>query len=248
MTTAAAIIIGDEILSAKVRDINTPLAIEFFAELGVDLERIVIIGDALGGIAAEVAQCSEKYDVVITSGGVGPTHDDCTVRGVADAFGVKVVRHPEIEEMIRAYWGERFTESALRMAEVPEGSRLFYGDDGLLPLVVFKNVYLFPGVPRLFAAKLPSLRSEISGTPKVVHGVFLNADESRVAPLLGQVAEECSDVKIGSYPRFGEEADHRLWISIEAIDADCVAAATDRLLDLLSDEEIVRVERCEPRG
>ncbi len=248
MTTAAAIIIGDEILSAKVRDANTPLLIDFFADLGVDLERVVVIGDELKAIAAEVAACSEIYDVVITSGGVGPTHDDCTVRGVADAFGVAVVRHPNIEEMIRAYWGDRFTESALRMAEVPEGSRLFYGDDGLLPLVVFKNVYLFPGVPRLFAAKLPSLCGEISGTPKIVHGVYLNADESRVAPLLSQVAEECSDVKIGSYPRFGEKTDHRLWISIQAVDAECVAAATDRLLDLLSDEEIVRVERSDPQG
>jgi molybdenum cofactor synthesis domain-containing protein len=243
MTTAAAIIIGDEILSAKVRDSNTPLLIDLMAELGVDLERIVVIGDEYEGIAAEVAACAEKYDVVITSGGIGPTHDDCTVRGVADAFGVQVVRHPDIEAMIRAYWGPRFTESALRMAEVPEGSRLFYGDDGLLPLVVFKNVYLFPGVPRLFAVKLQSLRGELKGTPRFVHSVFLNADESRVAPLLGQVAEEFSDVKIGSYPRYGEETGHRLWISIEAVDAGSVAAATDRLLDVLKDEEVVRVER-----
>ncbi len=243
MTTAAAIIIGDEILSAKVRDRNTPLLIDLFAELGIDLERIVVIGDDHGAIAAEVATCSARYDVVVTSGGVGPTHDDCTVRGVAEAFGVGVVRHPDIEAMIRAYWGGRFTESALRMAEMPEGSHLLYGDDGLLPLVVFNNVYLFPGVPRLFEAKLPSLRRVLSGTPKVVYGVYLNSDESRVAPLLAQVAEERPDVKIGSYPRFGEQTDHRLWISIEAVDGDRVAAATDRLLDLLKDEDIVRVDR-----
>jgi len=246
MTTAAAIIIGDEILSAKVRDANTPLLVDFFADVGIDLERIVVIGDDRAGIANEVALCAEKFDVVITSGGVGPTHDDCTVRGVADAFGVDVVRHPDVEEMIRAYWGERFTESALRMAEMPEGSRLFYGDDGLLPLVVFENVYLFPGVPRLFAAKLPSLRTELSGTPKTISGVYLNSDESRIAPLVGQVADECPTVKVGSYPRFGEGKDHRLWISLEGVDRTEVAAATDRLLDLRKDEEIVRVER--PHG
>jgi molybdenum cofactor synthesis domain-containing protein len=243
MTTAAAIIIGDEILSAKVRDTNTPMLIDFLATLGVDLLRIVVIGDQCEDIAAEVADCSAKYDVVITSGGVGPTHDDCTVHGVAEAFGVKVIRHPDIEAMIRAYWGERFTESALQMANVPEGSRLLDGDDGLLPLVVFKNVYLFPGVPRLFAAKLPSLRGEVRGTPKVVHGIYLNSDESRVAPLVGQVASECPGVKIGSYPRFGEAADHRLWISLDGVDGETVAAATERLLELLEDEEIVRVER-----
>jgi molybdenum cofactor synthesis domain-containing protein len=243
MTTAAAIIIGDEILSGKVRDVNSPLLIDLLAELGVDLERIVVIGDDHAVIAAEVAACSAGYGVVVTSGGVGPTHDDCTVRGVADAFGVGVVRHPDIEAMIRAWWGARFTEAALRMAEVPEGAHLLDGEDSLLPLVVFKNVYLFPGVPRLFAAKLPSLRRVLSGTPKVVYGVYLNSDESRIAPLLAQVAEEQPDVKIGSYPRFGEHTDHRLWISIEAVDGNRVAAATDRLLALLKDEDIVRVER-----
>jgi molybdopterin-biosynthesis enzyme MoeA-like protein len=226
-----------------VRDVNTPVLIDLLADIGVDLERVVVIGDERGEIASEVAACARKYDVVITSGGVGPTHDDCTVRGVADAFGVDVVRHPAIEEMIRTYWGPRFTESALRMAEMPKGSRLLYADDGLLPLVVFENVYLLPGVPRLFAAKLPCLRGEFSGTPKVVYGVYLNSDESRIAPLLGQVAEECPKVKIGSYPRFGEKTDHRLWISIESADAECAAVATDRLIELLEDEDVVRVER-----
>jgi len=243
MTTAAAIIIGDEILSAKVRDSNTPLLVDLLAELGVELGRISVIGDDCETIAAEVASCSNKYDVVITSGGVGPTHDDCTIKGVAGAFSVGVVVHPELEAMIRAYWGPRFTESALRMAEMPEGSRLLYSDDGLLPLVVFGNVYLFPGVPRLFAAKLPSLRGELTGTTKVLHSVFLNSDESRVAPLLGQVAEEHPEVKVGSYPRFGEAVDHRLWISLEAVDGAKVSAATDHLLELVPDEDVVRVER-----
>jgi molybdenum cofactor synthesis domain-containing protein len=243
MTTAAAIIIGDEILTAKVRDANTPLLIDLFAELGVELRRIVVIGDDCATISAEVASASAAYDVVITSGGVGPTHDDCTIKGVADAFSVDVVIHPDLEKMIRAYWKDRFTETALRIAEMPEGARLLYADDGLLPLVVFKNIYLFPGIPRLFAAKLPSLRIEISGTPKILHSVFLNSDESRVAPILSQVDEEYREVKIRSYPRFGEDIDHRVWISLEAADSTMVSAATDRLIELLPQEEIVRVER-----
>jgi molybdenum cofactor synthesis domain-containing protein len=243
MTTAAAVIIGDEILSAKVRDANTPLLIDLLAELGVELQRIVVIGDDRAVIAAEVAAASAAHDVVITSGGVGPTHDDCTIHGVADAFSVAVVCHPELEAMIRAYWGHRFTETALRIAEVPKGARLLRAEDGLLPLVVFKNVYLFPGIPRLFAAKLPSLRLELKGTPKILHSIYLNSDESRVAPQLTQVVNEHREVKIGSYPRFGEATDHRLWISLEATDAGLVDAATDRLLELLPAGEVVRVER-----
>ncbi|HSO21982.1 MAG TPA: molybdopterin-binding protein [Chondromyces sp.] len=242
MTTAAAIIIGDELLSGKFRDENTPLLIDLMVDLGVDLQRIVVIGDDCPTISAEVAACSERYDVVMTSGGVGPTHDDCTVRGVAAAFGLGVVVHPELEAMIRGFWKERFTDAALRMAEVPEGSRLLGGGDGLLPLVVCRNVYLFPGVPRLFAAKLPSLRRELKGTVKVLSGLYLRSDESRIAPLLNTVVAEYSDVKIGSYPRFGE-SDFRLWISLEGVDGAHVSAALDRLLELLPPEDVVRIDR-----
>lgn len=242
MTTAAAIIIGDEILSGKVRDENTPLIIELMAELGVELQRIAVIGDDCATISAEVAACAGRYDVVLTSGGVGPTHDDCTVRGVANAFGAGVVVDPTLEAMIRGYWKERFTEAALRMAEVPEGSRLLAGGDGLLPLVVCRNVYLFPGVPRLFAAKLPSLRRELKGTVKVLNGLYLRSDESRIAPMLNQVVAEFPEVKIGSYPRFGE-TEFRVWISLECEDGARVAAAVDRLLELLPSGDVVRVDR-----
>lgn len=235
------VIIGDEILSGKVRDTNAPLLIELLRDLGVRLGRLVYVPDDLDLIATEVRSCAESFDAVITSGGVGPTHDDCTVPAIARAYQVDVVRHPGIEDMIRAYWGERFTEAALRMAEMPAGSRLLYSSDGLLPLVVFRNIYLFPGVPRLFAAKLRALRDELTGTPPTVRHLYLNSDESRIAPLLGQVDGEFTSVKIGSYPRF-EAGDHRLWITVEADAAADVDRATDRLLELLPPDDVVRVE------
>jgi molybdenum cofactor synthesis domain-containing protein len=241
VTTAAALIIGDEILSGKVCDTNTPLLIDLLRELGVELCRVVYLCDSVDEIAAEVKACSEKFDAVITSGGVGPTHDDCTVEAVAHAFGVGVVRHPDIEAMIRAYWGDRFTEAALRMADMPDGARLLYTSDGLLPLVVFENIYLLPGVPRLFAAKLSALRAELKGEPPRLRHLYLMSDESSIAPLLDQVDQEFPAVKIGSYPRF-EAGDHRLWITVEAAAASDVDSAVRRLLDLLPPDQVVRVE------
>jgi molybdenum cofactor synthesis domain-containing protein len=241
VTTAAVLIIGDEILSGKVRDTNAPLLIDLFREIGVELKRLVYLADDADSIAAEVRACSDTYDAVITSGGVGPTHDDRTIDAVAEAFGVGVERHPDIEAMIRAYWGERMNDAALRIADMPKGSRLLYSSDGLLPLVVFRNVYLLPGIPRLFASKIGALRDELDGEPPELRNLYLNSDESRVAPLLSQVDEEFPGVKIGSYPRF-EAKDHRLWITVEAANAELVAAATDRLLELLPDEDVVRVE------
>ena len=245
MTTAAAIIIGDEILSGKVRDANTVPLIDLFADIGVELQRISCIGDAEEDIIAEVRSCSERYDAVITSGGVGPTHDDRTVAAIATAFGVGVERHPELVEMIHAWWGERFTDAALRMAEIPAGSRLIYSNDGLIPMVAFRNVYIFPGIPRLFAAKIEALRGELDGSPRHRADLYLSADESAIADRLAAVDEASPEVKIGSYPR-SEGEDHRVWITVEAADADSVNTAVDRLIEVLSADDVVRVERPDP--
>jgi FAD synthetase len=241
MSTVAGVIIGDEILTGKVRDANGPLLIDLCRDLGVCLERLVYIGDDTDIISAEVRWCSDRFDAVVTSGGVGPTHDDVTVEAVALAFGVGVDRHPDLEAMIRSWWGQRFTEAALRMADMPRGSRLLYSGDGLLPLVVCGNVYLMPGIPRLFEAKLGALRQEMKGRRPNLRSIYLSSDESRIAPLLSQVAGEFAEVKIGSYPRFDEQ-DHRVWITIEAQAFEAVNSAVDRLLELLSDDDIVRVE------
>jgi len=241
MTTAAALIIGDEILTGKVRDTNGPELIDFFRALGVSLRRLIYIGDEIDEIAAELRDCSRRFDAVVTSGGVGPTHDDCTIAAVAHAFDGSVVRHPELEAMIRAYWGERFTDAALRMAEIPDGARLLYSGDGLLPLVVFRNVYLLPGIPRLFVAKLAALREELEGTPLVTQSLYLRSDESRVASTLSQVDDEFPAVKIGSYPRF-DDSEIRIWITAEGPEENSVSAAVARLRELLPSEEILDIE------
>jgi molybdenum cofactor synthesis domain-containing protein len=246
VTTAAAIIIGDEILSGKVRDLNSAPLIDLFANLGVELQRIAYIGDEEEDIIAEVRQCADRYDVVVTSGGVGPTHDDRTVAAIARAFDVAVERHPDLEKMIHAWWRDRVTDAALRMAEIPAGSRLVFSGDGLLPLVAFRNVYIFPGIPRLFSAKIAALRHELHGTRKHLASIYLMADESTVADRVTAVDAAVPRVKIGSYPR-SEGEDHRVWITLESDDPKLLDDAVDRVLEVLDDDEVVRVERAQDR-
>jgi len=243
VTTAAALIIGDEILSGKVRDANAQCIIDLMSELGVELKRIVTIGDGEEEIAEEVRACSQRYDAVITSGGVGPTHDDRTVAGVARAFGVGVERNPDLERMIRTWWGERFTEGALRMADIPEGAELLYSSDGNMPLVVCRNVFLLPGIPRLFHAKIGALRQVLHGEDHAGANLYLSSDESAVAGILSEVDESFPGVKIGSYPRHGASEDHQVWITVEAGTRNEVEAAVDHLLELLPADEVVRVDR-----
>jgi molybdenum cofactor synthesis domain-containing protein len=243
VTTAAALIIGDEILSGKVRDANTQSIIDLMRELGVELRRIVTMGDDEAEIAAEIRFCSERFDAVITSGGVGPTHDDRTVAAVARAFGVGIVRNPELERMIRCWWADRFTDGALRMADIPQGAELLYSSDGNMPLVVCRNVYMLPGIPRLFHAKIGALRDVLKGEFHAGANLYLSSDESAVAHTLSEVDAAFPQVKIGSYPRHEASQDHQVWITVEAATAEEVNLAVDRLLELLPPNEVMRVER-----
>ena len=242
MTTVAAVIIGDEILSGKIDDTNTGHLIRMLRSVGAQLQRIVVIGDELDTIAAEVRSASQRYDVVITSGGLGPTHDDCTVAAVARAFDVDVERVPELEALIRRLWSGRLTEAALRLADAPAGSRVIDGSDRWLPVVAFQNVYLLPGVPQIFEAKLETLRAELAGEPVSVCTLFVDAFESDVADEIARVAGEQPRVKIGSYPRMGDP-DHRLRITVEGDDMEALERAVARLHELLPERSVLRTER-----
>src|SRR4029450_9571112 len=102
--SAALIVIGNEILSAKTRDENSPYLLRELRDLGVDVRKISVIPDELDPISDEVRVFSKAYDYVFTTGGVGPTHDDLTMQGIAAAFGREIHRHPELESVLRQYY------------------------------------------------------------------------------------------------------------------------------------------------
>jgi molybdenum cofactor synthesis domain-containing protein len=241
MPTAAGIIIGDEILSGKVQDTNAYHLIRMLHDAGVELVRISTIGDDPTCIAEEVNLCRGRCDHVLTSGGVGPTHDDRTMEGIARAFGRKIVRHPHLEKMVRSYWAERVNEAALKLAEVPEGAELLESDDGMLPVVTLENVFILPGIPQIFEAKLLRVRQVLSGQVAVLHSIYLNTDESSIAEVLTRVDRELAEIKIGSYPRIGDP-DHRVRVTVESTSAEAAERGLQRLLELLPADRIVRVE------
>src|ERR1700682_6690631 len=116
--TAGIILIGNELLSGKVVDANAVYLCRELRALGVDVRRIVFIPDEIDKIAAEGAAVSRSFDVVFTSGGVGPTHDDVTIEGVARAFGVPVVRDPAMVAALEGFYGGQLNPARLRMAEI----------------------------------------------------------------------------------------------------------------------------------
>jgi len=119
MPTAGILIIGNEILSGKVTDTNSPYLCRELRTLGVDVERILTIPDEVEIIAQEVRSQSGSYDLVFTSGGIGPTHDDLTMQGVAEAFGRRITLNESIARRIERAQGHAPNESQLKMARIP---------------------------------------------------------------------------------------------------------------------------------
>ncbi|MBA3817851.1 MAG: competence/damage-inducible protein A [Deltaproteobacteria bacterium] len=240
MATAGIVIIGDEILSGKFADENAAFLIGELRSLGVELRRVVMIPDVLDDIAMTVVDFAARFDHVFTSGGVGPTHDDVTMEGIARGFGTRVVRQPVLEERVRAYWGERLAEPNLRLADVPEGCELVYGKDEVWPVVAYRNVYILPGVPTLFRRKFIDIRDRFRGEAVTVARVYINADEGQIADHLDAVVAAYPEVKIGSYPRFSEQ-DFRVLITLEGRAAGDVARAQAMLVERVG-ARVVRQE------
>ncbi len=241
MSTAAIIVIGDEILSGKFADENAAYLIRELRELGVALRRIEVIPDSHEEIGVAVRAASERYDHVFTSGGVGPTHDDVTIEAIARAFGVRVVRNPILEGMLRAYYGARLEERNLRMAEVPEGAEMIAADAPSWPVTSFRNVYILPGVPVIFRRKFAAIRERFRVAPFHTRRVYCMSDEGTIARHLDAVVAEFPDIAVGSYPRFDEQ-DFRVIVTLEAKDAAQVAAATEALVARLPANVVVRTE------
>lgn len=239
--TAAVIIIGNEILSGKVTDENGAFLARELRRLGVDLQRMVVVADDAEAIGAEVRHCAQRFDVVLTTGGVGPTHDDVTMAGIARGLGREVARHPELAAVIRRLFGPAANEAALKIAEVPQGAELIFEEGLSFPLVAVANVYIFPGVPLTAHRKFLAIKHRFQDSPYFLKKIQISAPEEQIASDLNAVLETYPKLLLGSYPtEFGPNA--KVTLTLESKDPDYLAAAFERLLGLLPRDRILKVE------
>lgn len=235
--TAAVLIIGDEVLSGKVEEQNISFFIQRFRMLGVALERVAIVGDDREDIASTVREMSLQYDHVCTTGGIGPTHDDITMESIAYAFDVELVEDAVLLKLVQEVFGENPSEAHRRLARVPSGST-FDGTDGPpWPTVVFRNITIFPGIPRLLQSKFDVISSRYGGLPSYWGHVDILAREVDIYDKLNEVVAAHSEVEIGSYPR-REEDGWRTRLTVECLDADLATAALEQLEQAFLKERI----------
>lgn len=241
-STAAILVIGNEILSGKIRDENVPYLAEELFGLGVELRRVVMCRDDVQVIADEVNALRRDHDVVFTTGGVGPTHDDVTLEAVAHAFGRKLSRAPDIERLVRKHFGERTTEGHLRMADIPEGATLVRSGEMPWPTVLVDGVYVFPGVPQILRMKFPVLRDRLrADAPFVSRALFTKADEFELADLLDEAAAAHPEVAIGSYLAW-DAAEYAVKLTFDGREREAVDAAVAHLVGGIDPLKLVRVE------
>jgi FAD synthetase len=240
--TAGIILIGNEILSGKIVDANASYLCRELRALGVEVRKVSVIPDEVDLIAADVADFSRSFDVVFTSGGVGPTHDDVTIEGVARAIGVSVIRDPRLVSLLQGFYQDRLNEARLKMAEVPEGAELISGESLTFPAIVARNVYVLPGVPEIFRQKFDALKERFRESPFHLCSVFVNVPEGTLADHLNELLRGHPDLMLGSYPEFFNP-EYKVKVTLESKDREYVARAVDDFLDRLPPGCVVRVER-----
>lgn len=238
--TAGIILVGNEILSGKIRDENAAYLCRELRALGVDVRRIAVIPDEVAVIAEEVAAFTKAFDLVFTSGGVGPTHDDVTMEGVARAMAVPVVRHPELVALLERYYRGKVTEAALRMAEIPEGAELLTGGTLRFPTILMRNVYVLPGVPEIFRQKFDALRERFRDQPIHLKNVFVRIGEGTLADYLNRLLESFPLLQLGSYPEFSNP-EYQVKVTLESRDRGYLEQALGDLLARLPTDAVVKV-------
>jgi molybdenum cofactor synthesis domain-containing protein len=223
--TAAALIIGNEILTGKVADANLAILARTLRGIGVRLVRAHTVLDEMDTLVSEIRSLSAAHTWLVTSGGVGPTHDDLTIEAVAKAFDRRVVVSEELEALLRNAYAGRVTEGHLLMARVPEGATLVRTDSVPWPSVLCENVFVLPGVPEIFALKMEVVADIVGrGVAFVTRAAFVAVEEGRIKHLIDACVGAHRDVEIGSYPRWGDKT-WRTKITFDAQDEARIEAA-----------------------
>jgi molybdenum cofactor synthesis domain-containing protein len=240
--TAGIVVIGNEILSGKVTDTNSGFLARELRLTGVDVRCITVIPDDLEEIARTVREFHARFDFVFTSGGVGPTHDDVTIEGIARAFGRRVIRDPGLEQKLREFYKEKINEARLKMSEAPDGAELIYGGTLAFPTMKVENVYILPGIPEILQSKFLAIRERFASEPFHLRIVYTREGEGAIAEFLNETLRRYPQLLLGSYPKIGDP-EYVVKLTLESKDRDYLERAFDDLLGLLPEGCVVKTER-----
>ncbi len=208
IVTAAVLVIGDEILSGRTRDQNINYIAAHLTRVGIRLKEVRVVADDEDAIVAAVNALRARYTYLITTGGIGPTHDDITADAIAKALGVPIEHDVRAVELLGAFFARRGVEptpARMRMARIPRGADLIANTISVAPGFMIGNVIVLAGVPDIMQVMLDDVTPRLrTGAIILTATIQLSRAEGDVADLFATHQQKFPDVAMGSYPSFAE--------------------------------------------
>ncbi len=241
--TAGIIIIGNEVLSGRTKDLNTSTLSIWLNSLGINVQEVRVIPDVEKTIINTVNELKNKFDYVFTTGGIGPTHDDITAESIAKAFNIEYGFQKEAFSILEKYYEPgQFNEGRQKMAKMPTTAKLILNPSSGAPGFYVENVFCLPGVPEILKAMIGGLNNIlIGGDPILSKTINLRTYESEIAKSLTDVQNNNSEVEIGSYPFFRQG---KLGVSIvlRSVDQNKIDECNSQILEFVEKKNIEIVE------
>lgn len=240
--TAAALIIGDEILSGRTKDRNSGAIAEHLTAIGIALREVRVVGDDADDIVGAVKALSARYSYVFTTGGIGPTHDDITADAIGAAFGVPVDVDARAVALMAPFYAARgiaFTAARKRMARIPAGAELIANGISAAPGFRIGNVIVMAGVPDIMRSMLVAVTNQLRTGPKLsAVSIIVAHAEGEIADLFAAHQAAYPDVGMGSYPSFAEGR-YRTELVLRGPDPNRLEEARARLAQALAERELL---------
>ena len=242
-TIAAIVIIGNEVLSGRTKDLNTSTLSIWLNSIGISVHEVRVIPDIEKKIINTVNELKSNFDYVFTTGGIGPTHDDITAESISKAFNLDYGFHKKAFEILEKYYepGE-FNEGRQKMAKMPIKANLILNPSSGAPGFYVENVFCLPGVPSILKSMLGGLNNIlVGGDPILSKTINLRTYESEIAKSLTNVQNNNKDVEIGSYPFFRQG---KLGVSIvlRSVDQVKIDNCKSQILKFVKEKKIEIVE------
>ena len=240
---AAIIIIGNEVLSGRTKDLNTSTLSIWLNSIGIVVKEVRVIPDIEKKIISTVNELRNKFDYVFTTGGIGPTHDDITAESVSKAFNLEYGIHKEAFSILERYYerGE-FNKGRQKMSMMPTKAKLILNPSSGAPGFYIENVFCLPGVPSILKAMIGGLSNVlVGGDPILSKTINLKTYESEIAKSLTNIQNNNKDVEIGSYPFF-RQGKLGVSIVIRSVNQNDLDNCNSQILEFVKEKNIQVIE------
>ena len=240
---ASIIIIGNEVLSGRTKDLNTSTISMWLNSIGIIVQEVRVIPDVEKVIIDTVNELRSKFDYVFTTGGIGPTHDDITAESISKVFNLEYGIHKEAFSILENYYEPgQFNEGRQKMAKMPTTASLILNPTSGAPGFYIENVFCLPGVPSILKAMIGGLSNVlVGGDPILSKTINLKTYESEIAKSLTNIQNNNKDVEIGSYPFF-RQGKLGVSIVIRSVNQNKLDTCNLQILEFVKEKNIKVIE------